>query len=139
MPSLYTKYILELYMVPLKIRCYLQSLFPSKWMYVCSVLSNSLQPTPVFLPGESQGQGSLVGCSIWGCTESDTTEETSQQQSCLTLCDPIDGSPQTPLSMGILQARILEEWDAMPISFFLFVCFFFFGCTGSLLLHTSFL
>ena len=26
------------------------------------------QPTPVFLPGESQGQGSLVGCSLWGCT-----------------------------------------------------------------------
>ena len=32
------------------------------------------QPTPVFLPGESQGQGSLVGCPLWGCTESDTTE-----------------------------------------------------------------
>ena len=26
------------------------------------------QPTPVFLPGESQGQGSLVGCRLWGCT-----------------------------------------------------------------------
>ena len=25
------------------------------------------QPTPVFLPGESQGRGSLVGCSPWGC------------------------------------------------------------------------
>ena len=34
------------------------------------------QPTPVFLPGESQGQGSLVGCCLWGCTESDTTEAT---------------------------------------------------------------
>ena len=34
------------------------------------------QPTPVFLPGESQGWGSLVGCSLWGCTESDTTEAT---------------------------------------------------------------
>ena len=32
------------------------------------------QPTPVFLPGESQGQGSLVGCRLWGHTESDTTE-----------------------------------------------------------------
>ena len=38
------------------------------------------QPTPVFLPGESQGQGSLVGCCLWGCTELDTTEATSQQQ-----------------------------------------------------------
>ena len=34
------------------------------------------QPTPVFLPGESQGQGSLVGCRLWGRTESDTTEVT---------------------------------------------------------------
>ena len=34
------------------------------------------QPTPVFLPGESQGQGSLMGCRLWGHTESDTTEAT---------------------------------------------------------------
>ena len=38
------------------------------------------QPTPVFLPGESQGRGSLVGCCLWGRTESDTTEATKQQQ-----------------------------------------------------------
>ena len=31
------------------------------------------QPTPVFLPGESQGWGSLVGCRLWGHT-ADTTE-----------------------------------------------------------------
>ena len=36
-------------------------------------------------------------------------------QSCLTLCDPVDYSPQAPLSVGILQARILE-WVAMPSS-----------------------
>ena len=34
------------------------------------------QPTPVFLPGESQGRWSLVGCRLWGRTESDTTEAT---------------------------------------------------------------
>ena len=34
------------------------------------------QPTPVFLPGESQGQWSLMGCCLWGHTESDTTEMT---------------------------------------------------------------
>ena len=34
------------------------------------------QPTPVFMSGESQGPGSLVGCSLWGHTESDTTEVT---------------------------------------------------------------
>ena len=36
------------------------------------------QPTPVFLPGESHGQRSLVGCSPWGRTESDKTEATWQ-------------------------------------------------------------
>ena len=34
------------------------------------------QPTPVFLPGESQGQWSLVGFCLWGHTELDTTEAT---------------------------------------------------------------
>ena len=38
------------------------------------------QPTPVFLPGESQGWGSLMGCCLWGRTESDTTEAMQQQQ-----------------------------------------------------------
>ena len=38
------------------------------------------QPTPVFMPGESQGSGSLVGCRLWGHTESDTNEVTQQQQ-----------------------------------------------------------
>ena len=38
------------------------------------------QPTPVFLPGESQGWGTLVGCRLWGRTELDTTEATEQQQ-----------------------------------------------------------
>ena len=34
----------------------------------------------MFLPGESQGRGSLVGCRLWGRKESDTTEVTQQQQ-----------------------------------------------------------
>ena len=38
------------------------------------------QPTPVFLPGESHWRGSLVGCRLWGRTESDTTAATQQQQ-----------------------------------------------------------
>ena len=42
------------------------------------------QPTPVFLPGESQGRGSLGGCHLWGHTESDTTEVTQQQQQSFT-------------------------------------------------------
>ena len=38
------------------------------------------QPTPVFLPGESHGWRSLVGCSPCGRTELDTTEATQQKQ-----------------------------------------------------------
>ena len=34
------------------------------------------QPTPVFLPGESQGWENVVGCRLWGRTESDMTEAT---------------------------------------------------------------
>ena len=32
--------------------------------------------TPLLLPGESQGRGSLVGCCLWGRTQLDTTEAT---------------------------------------------------------------
>ena len=35
------------------------------------VLRRKWQPTPMFLPGESQGRGSLMGCCLWGRTESD--------------------------------------------------------------------
>ena len=38
------------------------------------------QATPVFLPGESHGRGSPVGCHLWGRTESDLTEATEEQQ-----------------------------------------------------------
>ena len=43
------------------------------------------QPTPMFLPGESQGRGSLVGGRLWGRTELDTTEATYQQQQYVTV------------------------------------------------------
>ena len=41
---------------------------------------HALEKETVFLPGESQGRGSLLGCRLWGRTESDTTEATWQQQ-----------------------------------------------------------
>ena len=59
------------------------ALSPSpKWcLYTLSLFTflhwrRKWQPTPVFLPGESQGQGSLVGCCLWGRTELDRTEAT---------------------------------------------------------------
>ena len=42
----------------------------------CMHWRRKCQPTPMFLPGESQGRGSLVGYRLWGRTESDTTEVT---------------------------------------------------------------
>ena len=39
-------------------------------------LEKEMQLTPVFLPGESQGRGSLVGYRLWGRTELDMTEVT---------------------------------------------------------------
>ena len=46
------------------------------WLFTFMHWGRKWQPTPVFLPGESQGQGSLVGCRLWDRTESDTTEVT---------------------------------------------------------------
>ena len=47
------------------------------------------QPTPVFLPGESEGWGSLVGCRLWGCTELDMTEAWLSSSSNILIADAI--------------------------------------------------
>ena len=54
------------------------------------------QPTPVLLPGESNGQGSLAGYSPWGCK--DTTEQ---------LCLP--GSPSRSSCTGHIRGRCQEQ------------------------------
>ena len=68
------------------------------------------KPTPVFLPGKSHAQRSLVGYSPWGCEELDTTQRLilslspcfrsdqirSVTQSCPTLCDPMNCSTRPP-------------------------------------------
>ena len=61
---------------------YTLSHFPQALNYHLKLLfwKRKWQPTPVFLPGESQGWKSLVGCRLCGGTESDTTEATWQQQ-----------------------------------------------------------
>ena len=48
----------------------------SLWLFTIMHWRRKWQPTLVFLPAESQGRGSLVGCCLWGRTESDTTEAT---------------------------------------------------------------
>ena len=46
------------------------------WLFITSKKRRQWHPTPVFLPRESQGRGSLVGFCLLGRTESDTTEAT---------------------------------------------------------------
>ena len=54
---------------------YFQSLFNQNFGCLSTFRQRrQWHPTPVLLPGESQGWRSLVGCCLWGRTESDTTE-----------------------------------------------------------------
>ena len=62
----------------------------------------------MFLPGESQGQGSLVGCHLWGRTESDTTEVTQQQQQQLQFRRP-------RLDPWVGKIRWRREWLPTPV------------------------
>ena len=84
-----------------------------------------LQPTLVYLTEKSHGQRSMAGYSSWSCRR--VRRDIQQQhewrhaavakslQSCLTLCDPRDGSPPGSHVPGILQARTLE-WVAISFS-----------------------
>ena len=47
------------------------------------------QPTPVFLPGESQAWQSLVGCRLWGRTESHTMKWRSSSSSSMMVCNSL--------------------------------------------------
>ena len=88
-------------------------------------MSNSLQPPgPLLCPWDFPGKNTGVGCRVNTHTHTHTHTHTQWNtaaaaakslQSCLTLCDPIDGSPPGSPVPGILQARTLE-WVA--ISFF---------------------
>ena len=75
-------------------------------------------PTPVLLPGKSHGQRSLVGCSPWGRTESDTTERLQFHFSlscigegngnplqCSCLENPRDGGAWWAAVYGVTQSR----------------------------------
>ena len=78
------------------------------------------QPTPVFLPGDSQGRGSLVGCRLWGREESDTTkrlhfhfhalEKEMATHSCPCLENPRDGEAWWAAVYGVTQSRTRLKW-----------------------------
>ena len=90
-----------------------------KWKWSCSVMSNSwrphgLQPTRLCRSWDFPGNSTRVGCH---CLFHMATAAAAAKslQSCLTLCDPIDGSsPRSPVP-GTLQARTLE-WVAISFS-----------------------
>ena len=66
------------------------------------------QPTPVFLPGESQGRWSLVGCRLWGRTESDMTESD--------LAAAADGRErEKPNLVGLKKAIRRRQWYPTPV------------------------
>ena len=75
-------------------------------------------PTPVLLPGKSHGQRGLVGCSPWGCEESDTTERlhfhfslscmgegNGNPLQCSCLENPRDGGAWWAAIYGVAQSR----------------------------------
>ena len=77
-----------------------------------------MAPTPVLLPGKSHGRRSLVGCSPWGCKESDTTEQlhfhfsllcigegNSNPLQCSCLENPKDGGASWAAVHGVAQSR----------------------------------
>ena len=81
------------------------------------------QPTPVFLPGESQGRGSLVGCSPRGHEESDMTEwlhfhvslscigeGNGNPLQCSCLGNPRDSGAWWAAIYGIAQSRTRLKW-----------------------------
>ena len=80
-------------------------------------------PTPVLLPGESHGRRSLVGCSLWGCEESDTTERlpfhfslscigegNGNPLQCSCLENPRDGGAWWAAVYGVAQSRTRLKW-----------------------------
>ena len=81
-------------------------------------------PTPVFLPGESQGRGSLVDCRLRGRTESDTTEATwqQQQQQCSKNTITTERLNWTELKQTLQEYRSLPEGNPLKAG-----CFSIFG------------
>ena len=70
----------------------------------------STKPTPVFLPGESQGRGSLVGCRLWGLTESDTNEVTASAAEAMFLLEKSSNADSFGSLCPIFKLCSLKKW-----------------------------
>ena len=96
------------------------------WILWC--VPASWHPSPVFLLGDSQGQRSLVGCRLWGRTESDMTEEVQQRlqqqlaYNCLFLhffawrLSFLQPQWRKVCSINIWQARISKNYPPLEIA-----------------------
>ena len=60
----------------------IQKISEYRHWYMCWSWKRKWQPTPVFLPGKSYGQRSLVGYRPWGCQRVGHDLVTKQQQTC---------------------------------------------------------
>ena len=76
---------------------------------LCS--SHGLQPTRLLCPWDSSGKNTGVGCHSLLQMCYAAAAAAKSLQSCLTLCDPIDGSPQAPPSLGFFRQ---EYWSGLP-------------------------
>ena len=89
----------------------------SIYIYVTSVMSNSVQPhrrlpTRLRCPWDSPGKNTGVGCHfLIQCMKVKSESEVSQ--SCTTCSNPMDCSPPGSSIHGIFHARVLE-WGALP-------------------------
>ena len=81
------------------------------------------QPTPVSLPGKSHGRKNLVGCTLWGCKESNMTERlhfyfslscigegNGNPLQCSCLEHPRDGRAWWAAVYGVTQSRTQLKW-----------------------------
>ena len=79
-----------------------------------SLWPHGLEPTRLLCPWDSPGKNTGVGY-FFLLQYSHAAAAAKSLQLCLTLCDPIDGSPLGSTVPGILQARTLE-WVAISFS-----------------------
>ena len=71
-------------------------------LFTCMHWRRKWKPTPVFLPGESQGRGSLGGCRLWGRTESDKKQLSSSISSSSSNLPAREGVPFTTFTANSL-------------------------------------
>ena len=100
---------------------------PWKWKW---------QPTPVFLPGISYGKRSLAGCSLWGCQESDTTEQLQSHMNFLNFFFDSIGFLLESLGLSLQNIISYMRIDSFTCSFPIWMtCVPFFSSTSTSSIH----